>query len=196
MATNRKKASKKAAPKVTRDEDPEPVEDPTEHNPGDTNPDFGKPTVNSVDELLKLLEDGEEPEDETPVERFEWDDDIIEFPLRKKYKFRAEKTYYRLQLASQPDYVDPATRQIIKGKNKAAQFTNGRYDTRDQEVARLIYRSKAMRVRGTIEDIDEVNRVAKEQNYQALKSTLTTASDKKRLLRELIQELREEAASE
>jgi hypothetical protein len=163
--------------------------------PGDANPDFGKPSVATIDELMVLLRDDSEPEDETQWVEFEWDDEQVKFPLRKKYKFRADKTFYRLQLISKPDMLDPATNQIIKGKNLAAQFKNGRYDTRREDVARLIYRSRAFR-RGRLEDIDEVNKIAKEKSYQALKSVLTSASDKKRLLRELITELREDAVAE
>jgi hypothetical protein len=163
--------------------------------PSEMNPEFGKPSVGTIDELMNLLADENEPADETEWETFEWDDQEIKFPLRKKYKFRADKTYYRLQLVSKPDMLDPATNQVIKGKNLAAQFTNGRYDTRKQDIARLIYRSRSFQ-RGRLEDVDEVNKVAKEKNYQALKAVLTSAADKKRLLRELIAELREDAVAE
>jgi hypothetical protein len=215
MVTSKKKATKKTSKKkVTKrlsakEEDlllsPEDIagdiEEEEEERPEDKQPqdelnkDFGKASHGTIDEVMRLLQDDEEPVDDTPRERFEWDDRLIDFPIRKKYKFRSQKTYYRLQLMSQPDWVDPNTRQIIKGKNKAAQFAQGRYDTKHEDVARLIYRSKAF-LYGRIEDIDDVNAKAKETSYQALKATLTTAKDKKRLLRELIQELREEAASD
>jgi hypothetical protein len=172
----------------------EPLESSTGPSlePAERNPDFGKPEISTVDELLQMLEADVEPVDETEFVKYEWEDEEYTYPLRKKWKFRADKTYYRLQLISKPDRLDPATNQILKGKNLAAQFKNGRYDTRKEEVAKLIFRSRAFQM-GRIEDIDEVNAKAKEQNYQALKATLSTAAEKKRLLRELIEELRSEA---
>ena len=90
------------------------------------------------------------------------------------------------------DKVDPNTGQVFPGDNRAAQFQDGRFETKDLFDVRGIYRSDAMSA-GRIWDQDTENAKQREGAYKNMKSMLLGDPDfKKRFLEEMKAELAED----
>jgi hypothetical protein len=130
------------------------------------------------DELVAQVEKGPEPGSDMPAEAklesgvewvvFDWGGNDIYFPKRKEYVFGAVASRYRLQLVAQRDKIEDGTGQIIPGRNIAAQFSDSIYVTKNEAIARLIYRSKSFQA-GLLWDVMSMAAQAKEANFNALK---------------------------
>ena len=126
-----------------------------------------KPNIKLYDEYEEKLErDGDE------WYLHGWFGDVEYFiPVRTKYRFGAQSARYRLLLKAERDKSDPNTGQIFPGDNRAAQFSDGRFDTRDMFTVRGIYRSRAFRG-GRLWDMDTEEAKMREQHYQNMKNML------------------------
>jgi len=122
-------------------------------------------------------------------------DQEYEIPVRTKYRFGAVHARYRLLLKSERDVADPNTGQIFPGENRAAQFADGRFDTRDLFDVRGIYRSEAFRA-GRIWDQDYEEKKQRESTYQGMKHMLLKDKEfKERFLAE-IKEIQDQEAED
>jgi hypothetical protein len=117
-------------------------------------------------------------------------------PLRTKYTFGAIHHRYRLLLKSEIDKLDPNTGQVFPGENRAAQFEDGHYETRDLFDVRGIYRSDAW-LAGRIWDQDTEAAKQRETNYRTFKNMLMKDPEfKERFIAELKGELADDASDE
>lgn len=109
-------------------------------------------------------------------------------PIRTKYSFNAMAQRYRLQLKGEIDKVDPNTGQVFPGDNRAAQFTEGRYETRDLFEVRCLYRSDAF-TQGRIWDTITEGAKQREGAYKATKNMiLKDAEFKERFMAEMLED--------
>jgi len=112
-------------------------------------------------------------------------EDEYQIPMRTRYKFGAIHARYRLLLKGQIDKVDPNTGQVFPGDNRAAQFGDGNFETRDLFEVRSIYRSDAFYA-GRIWDQDTESAKQREGAYQGMKRMLLGDKDfKERFLKDL-----------
>ena len=124
-------------------------------------------------------------------------EDEYQIPIRTSYRFGSMYARYRLLLKAEIDKVDPNTGTIFPGDNRAAQFSDGIFHTRDLFEVRGIYTSDAFR-NGRIWDSDTEAAKQREGAYQGMKKLLLGDTEfKRRFLEELkAQEAEVEAISE
>jgi hypothetical protein len=157
------------------------------------------------DELIAQVEKGPEPggdrpgavalEDDVEWVVFEWGGNDIYFPKRKEYVFGAVASRYRLQLVAQRDKMEDGTGQIIPGRNIAAQFSDSIFVTKNEALARLIYRSKSFQS-GLLWDVMSMAAQAKEANFKALKKLVgNDPRAEERLFEELKRKYEKQAAA-
>jgi hypothetical protein len=151
-----------------------------------------KPNFKLYDEYEERLKQ----EGDTWILEGYFDGEIYEIPVRTKYAFGAIADRYRLLLKAERDMADPMTGQIFPGDNRAAQFSDGRFDTRDMFEVRGLYRSRAFAA-GRIWDQDTEGAKQRENSYQHMKSMLLGDPEfKARFLEEMKEAKAEEAKEE
>lgn len=146
---------------------------------------------------VKLYEDYEEElekEGDGWILKGYFGEQAYEIPVRQKYRFGAVAARYRLLLKGERDTQDQRTGQTFPGDNRAAQFNEGRYDSRDMFEVRAIYRSNAF-VNGRVWDMDIEEAKARETNYSAMRDILMGDSEfKERFIAEMKAELKKQEA--
>ncbi len=109
-------------------------------------------------------------------------------PIRTKYSFGAQAERYRLLLKGEIDKIDPNTGQVFPGDNRAAQFNEGRFETRDLFDVRGIYRSDAFRA-GRIWDTVTEGKKQREGAYKSTKNMILKDKEfKARFIAEMLED--------